>query len=114
MKDNGFGQQASIKPVRACLRRLYVADADGRKSQGAGFTYMRFAGNKQIIQNGKEAWLMAWICWYAQRSIAYGAKDAVPLYWTMPERPNGHGKRDASLHICVASGVRRCTAATGE
>jgi len=57
---------------------------------------------------------MAWICWYAQRGIANCAKDVISLVWTMPECPKRLGKRETSLHICVASRVRRCTAATGE
>ena len=57
---------------------------------------------------------MAWICWYAQRSIVISTKNAILSVWIMPERPKWSGKREASLHICVASKVRRGTSATGE
>lgn len=58
---------------------------------------------------------MALICYYAQHYIAYTqAKSGIALDVFQPTQPMMFNKNDPVLSCCMASRVRRSTAATGE
>lgn len=58
---------------------------------------------------------MAWISYYIRRARALVAVLAcIHARWGETRTPGIHGIIPATLHCCMASRVRRCTAATGE
>ena len=58
---------------------------------------------------------MAWLRWYAQRGIVWyeDETDILPDA-EKPDFRTKSGSGDVALPVCVASRVRRSTAATGE
>ena len=59
--------------------------------------------------------MLAWIRLYGQMGIIwYENENSVSLDAEKPDFREKSGKRDAALPICLATMVRRCTAATGE
>lgn len=58
---------------------------------------------------------MAWLCWYGQRGIiSYEDEIGVFPDAEKPDFRAKSGSGDAARHFCLAAGVRRSTAVTGE
>lgn len=58
---------------------------------------------------------MTWISYYIRRSLAFEAvTTCIYARWGDTRTPGIHDVMTGSLHCCMASRVRRSTAATGE